>query len=167
MPKKFHFRLQTVLDHRERLEELRRRDFAEANQQNQMEQMRLTGLFRAKGEGLELMRRLAGGGEGEGGELDMIRILLYYSYQFGLEKNINRQTVRVYEAEAKTEVARGELLEATKQKQVLDNLKEKHFHAYMLELDRQEQSFLDDLSLGRHVRKMAASTGGSGPGGRD
>jgi len=163
MPKRFVFRLQAVLNHRQRIEEIKRRGFIQANLRRLQEKKRLDYFYRAKDLGLESLHRLE-----RPGVIDLDQVRFYYDYQFGLGCNIERQSRRLKEAAEAVERAKQELIQASKDKKVLENLKEKHFHEYLLDLDRQEQKFLDDIATGRYARARRGNypevTGGNATG---
>jgi flagellar FliJ protein len=68
-------------------------------------------------------------------------------YREKLSSQLNSQKKKVVEIETKLENARGDLIEASKDRKILEKLKEKDKEKYDAELASREQKELDDLSI--------------------
>jgi flagellar protein FliJ len=149
--KRFAFALQPVLDHRKRIEDekqlvvaqrKRALDEAERELERLNEEFRLhAAMLRDKHKKLETR------------ELQCI----YAHLQF-LDRCIVAQIRIVAERRVALDRARAELLEASKEKKVVEKLKERRREAYVLEEQRVEQKELDDGNARRFGR---AQVGGS------
>ncbi|HTU82497.1 MAG TPA: flagellar export protein FliJ [Candidatus Acidoferrales bacterium] len=145
MSKKFKFALQPVLEHRKRIEDekqqvvaIRSRAFEEAK----AELERLHEEFRACAGALhELHRRL--------GSEDL---RLHYAHLQFLDRTIEAQGRLVDERREALDRARGDLVEASKERKVVDKLKERRRVAFVAEEMRMEQKELDDGNARRHAR---------------
>lgn len=85
--------------------------------------------------------------------------LLYTNYLKVLDKKITAQFFQVQEKEKIVEKKRELLLEAVKEKKILEKLRVKDLEKYMLELRRWEQEIIDDLAIQRsgHGRQEKAA----------
>jgi flagellar FliJ protein len=143
----YRFKLESVLEHRRRVEENLQRRLAEA--------VRLLGAERARLEGLsseragcqqELARRQA--------ELVNPRAIpLYFHYLAALDGRIARQRERVAQAHKHRDQRRRELLAGMQKRKILDKLKEKGAADHLRESDRRERDFADEVAIARHVRR--------------
>ncbi len=143
--KKFSFALQPVLDHRKRIEDekqlvvaTRKRALDEA----EAELKRLNDEFRRHA---ALLRD--GHKKLETRELQSI----YAHLQF-LDRCIVAQIKIVAERRVALDRARNELLEASKEKKVVEKLKERRREAFVIEEQRVEQKEIDDGNARRHGR---------------
>jgi flagellar protein FliJ len=133
MPARFEFRLQPLLDARKRAEEEKQRNFASrrrALEENQEELDRLSRARRCEMKALRL----------RGEEL---------SY---LDDAQQAQRRRRAGLEAAYERAREELIAASRERRILEKLKERWRRAYDSENARQEALELDDANARRHER---------------
>src|SRR5699024_2782373 len=72
-------------------------------------------------------------------------LLSYSCYMESLKQNIEKQHHIVGKFEKEMENARIELLEAAKDKQVLEKIKDKNFEDYKYELKREEDKLTDQF----------------------
>ena len=87
------------------------------------------------------------------GAMNPGEMTLQYEYVQMLRANIKRQEGKVQEAEANTGKQREVLLGASRDKKVLEKLRERKWDAYMRELSREEQGFLDEVASSMPRRK--------------
>lgn len=149
--KKFAFALQPVLDHRKRIEDekqlvvaqrKRALDDAERELERLNEEFRLhAAMLRDKHKKLETR------------ELQSI----YAHLQF-LDRCIVAQIRIVAERRVALDKARAELLEASREKKVVEKLKERRREAYAIEEQRVEQKELDDGNARRFGRAQVGGT---------
>lgn len=137
MRKKFSFTLQPVLDHRKRIEDekqltlaMRQRAWEEARS----ELDRLNDEFRANSR--ELRERHY--------EFDMEELRVRYAHLQFLDRTIDAQIKMVAERQVALDRARNDLIAASKNRKVVDKLKERRKLAYTAEELRVEQIELDD-----------------------
>ncbi|HTX58299.1 MAG TPA: flagellar export protein FliJ [Verrucomicrobiae bacterium] len=148
MRKKFVFALQPVLDQRQRIEDekkqtvaLRQRAWDEARR----ELDRLNEEFRSHATLLRTKHR----------ELDAERLRLNYAHLQFLDRVINAQIRVVAERQAALDRARADLVEARKERKVVEKLRERRKNAYLAEEMRIEQGELDDGNARAHARAHA------------
>lgn len=149
--KKFKFRLQPVLDHRKRIEDRRQLIVAErkrAHDEAQRELNRLNDEFRRHA---ELLRSRHS--ELQTGELQSI----YAHLQF-LDRCTVAQIHVVAERRVALDRARADLLAASKEKKIVEKLKERRREAFVVEEQLIEQKELDDGNARRWARQHVGGT---------
>ncbi len=145
----FRFRLQSVLDHRQHLEDLAFNAFA-LKQRAQMDCEEQIAWMRAEMERAreELYRRE------ERGMLAQ-EYVLANEYVTVLRLQVLRNQARLPQLKAETDAARQLLIEATRQRKVLEILRDRHRQEYEAEQRAQEQRVLDEVAVGSFVRRQA------------
>lgn len=146
--KAFKFRLQTVLDMRQREEEARGRELAEAMTALDQEQAKLSELRILEANALAEYHLLQ-----KEGRLDVQAIQWFQTYSMGLTASIQAQLQRIAQAENRVAERRARLIEAARAKQVLDQLKTQARAEYQKAADLEEAKQMDEMATLRHVRK--------------
>lgn len=144
---RFEFRLQTLLDHRARIEKDHQRKVAEIQQQ--ISQL-MNQIQSAQQQIREQDAALAG--EKLTGRLD----LQYIAYEKRFVGNLHVRIVltmqRLAGVEKTLAAAKAELLEAAKAKKVLVKLREKHHARWLADLERKETALLDEVGTQLAIR---------------
>lgn len=142
---RFRFRLQTVLDHRERVERDKMRLLADAQRELVAAQERVRDL-RADYErtGEELRVRHA--------ELQGMELYNYYAHMDYVLRGIREAEKVVSTCEIQVARAQVNLLAARRDKQILDKLKERRKTVFDNEQRAAEQKMFDDLNARRYGR---------------
>lgn len=152
--KKFKFKLETVLKVKIRMEEERQRQLQKAEQSRNETRVELerreTELTTALADCQQSLRR----------KFDRYLARDYYDYLQWLERRRREAASYLEQCEREVETARRLLVEATRERKILDKLKEQAYQAYRAEELKTEISFLDELGTGRFVRKEANEQGG-------
>ena len=146
--RKFAFALQPVLDHRERIEDEKQQAVAvrqRAVDESERELGRLNDQFRAHTVELRARHR----------ELNSGELQLHYAHLQFLDRSIVAQIHVVAERRVLLDRARTELLAASKDRKVVEKLKDRRREAHMLEAMRHEQNELDDANARAHSRAGA------------
>jgi flagellar FliJ protein len=148
--KKFTFTLQPVLEHRERIEDekqqvvaLRLRALKEAEQELE----RLNAEFRLYSERLQLEHK----------RLKIEDLRLHYAHLQFLDRNIVAQIRVLAERRVALDRARVDLQAASKERKVVERLKEKRREAHAAEESRIEQNELDDANNRRYGRILGGT----------
>lgn len=145
--KRFNFRLQRVLDVKNTIEEVKRRDFLTADNKYQNEvaqsQKYLNTLEKYQNELYEVEKR----------GLDIQYINLFYRYFQTLSFQISYQHRVIELAGEEREKRRAILLEAVKERKILEQLKHKRFDQYLFELGKEEQFNIDEISGGKFFQR--------------
>jgi flagellar FliJ protein len=147
MHKKFRFALQPVLDHRQRIEDekqqvlaLKRRAYEEAKGVLEA----LNDEFRAHTLALREGHRKFAAED----------LRMHYAHLQYLDRAIDAQIRFVAERQAEMERARRDVVAASKDRKVVDKLKERRRTAHVAEELRVEQIELDDGNARRHSRSV-------------
>lgn len=149
--KKFAFALQPVLDHRKRIEDEKQLVVAQrkrALDEAERELERLNDEFRRHAAMLRDSHK----------KLETRELQCIYAHLQFLDRCIVAQIRIVAERRVALDRAREELLEASREKKVVEKLKERRREAFVLEGQRIEQKELDDSNARRFGR---AQIGGS------
>ena len=152
MPKRFVFALQPVLDHRKRIEDEKKQIVAirmRAHDEAKCELDRLNVEFRRFAR--ELRERHS--------ELEVEELRLHYAHLQFLDRTIDAQIRVVAERAAALERARRDLVAASKNRKVVDKLKERRHTAHIAEEMRVEQIELDDGNARQHGRRLRNAGG--------
>jgi flagellar FliJ protein len=150
MPSKsFRFKLQTVLDLKERKEEEEKEKLARLFRVKAEEEALLAKLEMEK-ESVreELKRKQASGG------LDIEKIKMFHGHLKTLDNRITHQRLRLKEIDIAIDRQRDELLKATQEKKTLEKLREKHREVWLMEAEAEERKFIDELATIRSHRIM-------------
>lgn len=137
---RFVYKLQNVLDVKEKVEAQAKQDFATAAGLLEEQKQILAGLYERK----ELL--LAEGQELIKGKLDFHDIENNRLAKEFVERKIEEQMVNVNKAEANVERARRKMADAVADKKTYDRLKERAFEDFMLEENRAESKAVDELT---------------------
>ena len=146
--KEYRFNLEPVLNHRRLVEETLQKDLAILKISLIDENERLITYEESRVKLLEELQQI----QKEGTTTS--DILLYLPFIEQVSKDIERQKKKVFELEIKVEQNRKDLLEATKKKKALQKLKEKAFKAYNQKLIKNEQDFLNEVSVTQFNRRI-------------
>lgn len=141
--RRFAFSLQKVLEHRQRLEEQAFRAFSETQRRVYQEREQLAHLMTLRTQCLRQSFR--------GHRLAVQMLDVEQTYLSVLEQRLEAQRQRVAQAEALLDERRRALIEAQRERKVLERLREKHYEQWRQEFLRMEQQVLDDLAIARAV----------------
>jgi flagellar FliJ protein len=146
--KKFKFKLETVLKVRTRLEDLRKRELRQAElrleealrqlKRRQAEIAETTAMYQ---ENLQKQR------------LDLNLATYYHNYLNKLNQLLVEDYARIDRCNEDLAKARQNLIEATKEKKIVEKLKEKAYEEYKLTELKQETEFLDELGTTRFIHQ--------------
>ena len=151
----YTFNLQTVLDHRQFIEDNLKKELAESKQQVVVARQQLDAL---KGKEMETAAALKW--EQEQG-LSSDQVIAYHHYLRRLAGHIVRQKEIVKECVALESAKQGELVEAVKKRQILEKLKEQGLERYNRAMLKKEMKLIDELAVNRFARKMMNANGES------
>jgi len=135
------FELEQVLKYRLEVERLRKQEFAVAKQGFEYAHEQLE---REEAHSQDLSREFSH----RQGELGCIEELRRYSDFFARKRmEIKSQREQVDHLGHVMNESRATLLNATRDKKVLESLKERKAHEFKLEMDQKEQAFMDEISI--------------------
>ena len=142
----YRFNLQALLDYRKRIEEGFQIELSRI--QKELENAR-QALLSSQQEKTRYEEELA---EREAREVNLPESVLYRDYLRGMRRKIKEQRDRVATIKIEFDKKQEELLEATKNKKVLEKVKEKHAEEFMHELQKKERAFDDEVGIRRYQR---------------
>ena len=149
----FHFNLQQVLNLREQKEESRELEFAQAKRRLEQEEERLT-FFKNRRD--RCQRELL---EHERQGVSQEEIALYGPYMEFLKSKIQLQIELVASARNQMEKKKAELLDARKDRKILERLRSKRYQIFMTESGRREMKQLDEVALGGFYQRAPEKRG--------
>ena len=142
----YRFKLQVLLDYRKRIEEGLQIELSLI--QRELENAR-QALLSSQQEKTHYEEELA---EREAREVNLQESILYRDYLRGIRKKIQEQRDRVASIKIKFDKKQEELLAATKNRKVLEKVKEKHAKEFIEELQKKERAFDDEVGIRRYQR---------------
>jgi flagellar protein FliJ len=143
--KRFKFRLQTVLEQRERLERQAIHSYAQAQHAQAQAESTLVDLQALKQDMIDGLMTLR-----VEGSIDPHEQLLYQDYIRQVKVDIKRQEVTVAELFTLAEQFRQKLVDASQDKRVVDKLREHKLDAHNQEAQRREQNEADEMATIHH-----------------
>lgn len=151
----FVFQLEGVLGHRERLEKERQRDVAIA----QAEMMRLEGELKT----LNQQVRHSTTDVRENhlvGRLDMSYLAAHRRYMLGMQRKALALAQKMAAQQRQVQEAQKALMEAAKQRKIMEKLKERRQRNWAAEMARREAGALDELTTQMSFRDLTAQAEG-------
>jgi flagellar FliJ protein len=146
--RKFKFSLEPVLDHRERIEDEKQQIFAERQRELQdaeQELARLNGDF----------KRFSTALREDHARLSTEELRWHYAHLEFLDRCITMQHAVISQRRAVAERARLELVEASKDRKVMEKLKDKRREEHQALESSLEQKELDDANNRRFVPRLS------------
>lgn len=144
--KNFRFRLQAVLEQRERVETVAKQSFAEAEAALQHGEQFLTELHEVRAALVSEMCRLRLEGGFDPGE-----IRVYQDYLQTITQSVRDQERHVRELSIMREAHKLHLIGAAQSRQALAGVKDRHQQEFIMQRQRREQNALDELATVRHA----------------
>jgi len=140
--KKFTFSLQPLLDYRKRYEDRLKKELAEIKKEEKRQKKIIEQLHkkRIKCEEELRKRRISG-------EIEIASLLIYQFYLDKLSLQIEEETKKMEEIFLKIKNKQTQIIEASKNKKVLEKLKEKRWLKFIDDVEKDEQRFIDEIAL--------------------
>lgn len=143
---KFKFKLETVLKIKTRIEDLRKIELGEAEHKREKARLELCRCQDEVEANIRIYR-----------EKFQKKIIpeeanSYHRYLTWLNRQVDLALLRLQECQREVDNCRQRLIEASKEKKVLEKLKEKAYQDYQAEQLNAEIKFLDELGTGRYIR---------------
>lgn len=137
----FRFRLQKVLEVRERIEENRRKDLRTAMELYQAELQRLTALRRKHEEvQSDFGERMRAG-------IAPYEAVIYQNYFRRSRQEIADQNGRIAKSKLQVDEKRKAYVQSRKERQVIERFKERRFDEYRIEEERTQNKLLNELGV--------------------
>jgi flagellar FliJ protein len=144
----FKFRLEPVVGLKKRKEDERKIALACAKNDLREKEERLVNLTRKKDDCVRAVGNLVGSGG-----VDIPEMLVYYAYLEKLVDEIAESAGQVERSREDVEIKRELLLESSKEKKALENLREKMRVRYLLQVRKAEQANMDETASRFHTFK--------------
>lgn len=141
---KFRFRLQKVLEHRKRLEDEAKRKYFEAVGRTQEAKAKLESMYRAIDKSRVRAHQIQTQGGGHSAILALQDTDVFIR---GQNVRIENQRRVIRELKQVEEMEQEKLIEAAKERQALEKLREKKLQEFRDSLDRKEAMEVDDLNI--------------------
>jgi flagellar protein FliJ len=155
--KRFRFNLQRVLDYRKTMEDMLLGELGAIRAEYERESARLEDMSMASCRySLELKRHLADG--------DPDEIRLAYGYLEHLGEQMAAQQEMLRGISRKKEQKTTEVVEASRDRKVMERLKDYKVIEHRQDAEREQQKFLDDVASIRHNRAASAADTTTGMG---
>jgi flagellar FliJ protein len=137
----YRFSLETVLKHRKHTEDALRKEFVDGKKELLTEEERLARLDDI------IMQNLKALQEKQKDGASVSDIALYDNYIKQVSIDRREQISRIIALEDQLRQKCSELIEAMKNRKILDRVKEKELEAYKRELERKERIFMSEIAI--------------------
>jgi flagellar FliJ protein len=139
---RFVFPLQSLLDHRERVEQERQRDLSVAGAELVAAQAELLRVETAVRDALDDLRK-----NHLSGKIDLAYLAAHRRFMLAMQRQQLVRADQVRTAQAKVDVAQRALAEAAKQRKAIDTLREQQRLAWSEGEARKEAAALDEVTM--------------------
>lgn len=136
----YKFKMEKILDYKNSVEKSRTEDYLKASHHLALEKDELEQLT------------LAYDKQNQEKKEDLSQMKMQFLYKEKLKTALFHQEKKVEVLSTRVEDARGHLIEARKDRKIMENLKEKDRERYRMEILASEQKELDDLSIMKYAR---------------
>ena len=147
------FNMQTVLDHRQFVEDLLKKDLAEIRQQAMAAHQHMNLLERKEMDTHTALKQEQAKG------VSSDQVVAYHAYLKQLSERIARQVTVLSEIRERESKKQDALLEAMKKRQILEKLKDQSLERYNLMLLKKEMNFIDEMAINQFARKTIYKSG--------
>ncbi|MDI6703075.1 MAG: flagellar export protein FliJ [bacterium] len=145
MPR-FSFKLQRVLDIKERKEEQLKGELANVKREYEEEEEILHSLERSHSIYLDRLRRH------QLNTISIQEVRWYQTYLSKLVNDISSQSQKLEDLLRRIDELKEKLIEVSKERRVLEKLKERKWDEFKHEVEYLEQETLDEIGTSRHIR---------------
>lgn len=145
----FKFRLQPVLDHRQKKEDILKKELAEKKLLFEREKTVLNQLRNKLSRSRQELRDKQKAG------FVASEAAMHSLFIDRMERETEFQSIKVEDAASEVKKAQEKLLEAAKDKKILEKLYDKQLTEYRQETNRSEQALIDEISTVRYNRADA------------
>ncbi len=147
---RFKFKLEKVLELRKRKEQEREKELADLKELLMREETFLEELKEEAARTSEIMHSLQ---EAVQEKLDMKELVRYYDYLEKVREKISDQIAQIRRVIADIEKKRQQLVEASKERKIMEKLKDNQYRKFKQTLETIERRFLDELGTINYNQK--------------
>ncbi|MBN1899273.1 MAG: flagellar export protein FliJ [Spirochaetes bacterium] len=144
--RKYRFPLQKLLEIREHKENLIKNEMAQAQRKKIEHQMKKEKMNKKYHQGLKDMKY-----DEKARLLSIAKLQLYQQYFRYLHYVMDKQDTLIRLSDEEIAIIAKKLIEARKEKRVIEKLKERTFKKYQKEVAKEEQDFLDEVGTNRYA----------------
>jgi flagellar FliJ protein len=144
----YQFKLQPLLDHHHRQEEVCQKELAEAQRELTDARQKLKCLKKDKSENIQKLQAR------QEGRHHISDILIFINYIRQLSRDIKAQIQLVDNASENVTRKHHNLIAMMKKRKTLEKLKEKEWLEYQKKMLQAERKFNDEVAAIRHIRKI-------------
>ena len=137
--KKFKFSMESLLNLKLSLENKKKEELGHAITLLKLEKDKLFQLENKRNNVIDLYKK------GSKDKIFVLELKNYNNYLLFIKKTIEEQLLIIKKAEINVEQKREEFINATKERKILDKLKEKHYENYLYEVKQEEQKIVDEI----------------------
>jgi len=142
----FKFKLQSVLDQRQKKEDILKKELADKKLLFEKQKILMESLKSKLSDTRQEFR------DRQNERLKASEAAAYISFFDRIGHEIELQTMKLAELVAEVNRAQERLMEAMKEKKIIEKLRDKQMEEYRTEVNRQEQVFIDEISTVRYRR---------------
>ncbi len=147
------FNMQTVLDHRQFIEDQLKKELADIRQQVMAAHQEMKLLERKEVDTRTALKQA----QAEG--ISSHQVVAYHAYLKRLSDRIARQVTVIREINERESKKQEEVLEAMKKRQILEKLKDQSLDRYHQMMLKKEMNFIDEMAINQFVRKTIQKSG--------
>ncbi|MDR2391900.1 MAG: flagellar export protein FliJ [Planctomycetota bacterium] len=152
MARRFRFNLEAVLRYRGIIKDRRQREFAEASRRVEEERRRGEDILRERG---DIQDEIVNAFQEQA---PFQSIMASYRMADNLARSATESAKRCRELEIEAEKIRQTLIAASRDKKVMESLKERRCEEFQRDQSRQEQALLDEMSIQSRSRRLREET---------
>lgn len=149
----FTFKLQSVLDHRQMIEDNIKKELAEIRQKVIESKKKLEVLMQKEIDTAHALENEQAQGLASNG------VIAYHAYLKDLSKRVSTQQQIIDDIRKEEAVKQDALLVAMKKRQILEKLKEQGMDRYKKDILKTERAFIDEIAVNQFVRSTMSSNG--------
>ncbi len=143
---RYNFRLRRVLDVKKVIQDIRRREMAQAVRMLERENEILQGMNREMGAAQDFIVSRTQG------RFRVSELKVHYNYMGFLRVHMDRQATKIEEAAQKVKGANKRLVEAYQKREVISRLEERYRETYREGLLKEEQADIDEINGTAFIR---------------
>lgn len=135
---KFNFRLDKVLDYRTKIEEVKKIEFGNAKIRLDKEMSIFNNMIDHKNKINSERNQVIS-------KTTINELKNYNDYLFKIKDKLMEQKISVKKAQDDTQLAREKLVDSSKNKKILENLKDRDYKKYLYNIKREEDKIIDQI----------------------
>ncbi|MDD3151193.1 MAG: flagellar export protein FliJ [Candidatus Gastranaerophilales bacterium] len=156
--KNFKFRMQSVLEAREKIQENKELELAKILNILKEQQNYLKSLENSRQNTVMSLEKILD----KGSKINFMHIKNHQDYIEKLKGDILNQQQTIANTQIEVNAKKQDLIEAMKDKTIIEKLKEKDYKAFLKEQERLDFIQIDEIATGKYAKKQTSSWGNRG-----